>query len=332
MKTLRTSFIALAVSIVALSLPVPAGAQNLKFDAFFVFSDSLGDTGNDLILTRTAGLYPAIPPSESPHKTYFKGRFSNGPILFEHFWALLSASHDSVTPSLAVAEVPRKGAISFAYGGSTSGADCSPFPGLGCQVTQFAALLGGNPPPPRALYAVFSGANDIFGATNPLDPVVVDTIVSNVTDAIEALYALGARDIMVLNMPNLGVAPIVTDQGLKIALDGVAQAHNAKLKTALSVLSGTLPGLRIIPVDVYTFLQSLTVTSSFNFAVPALPPPLSSCLFLPATPEAPPGSSCTDVSTFNVDRRYFFWDIEHPTMAAHAVIGAFLYRELKAAF
>lgn len=156
---------------------------------------------------------------------------------------------------------------------------------------------------------------------------VVLVVLANVTRAVDRLYALGARDVMVLNMPNIGIAPIVSDPALKIALDGLAQLHNVKLSAALGSLSATRPGLRIIPIDVYSFFKSLTETSSFNFTVPALPPSASFCLFDGATPT---GINCPDVPTFNVDRRFFFWDIEHPTRSAHATIGAFLFRELKA--
>jgi phospholipase/lecithinase/hemolysin len=318
----------LVVSALALAAPVSAAAQLVKYDALFVFSDSFGDTGNDWILTKSLGLTPAIPPSESPHKTYFRGRFSNGPIMFEHFWSNLNPNGGPVVPSLSVSAIPRKGAISFAYGGSKSGNDCFPFAGLQCQVEQFAELLGGAPPPSRALFAVFSGANDVLGA-DLSDPSMVEGvvkgIVSNVAQAIERLYALGARDVMVLNMPNLGVAPIVP-VALKVPADGVAQYHNALLSAALSQLSSNLPGLRIIPIDVYGYLNSLIANQSFtNFNEPALPMPAATCLFDGAMPA---GINCPDVATFNVDRGFFFWDIEHPSKAAHSAIGGFLHREV----
>jgi phospholipase/lecithinase/hemolysin len=324
MKIFRTSLWVLLLSM-TFALPSSTAAQEPKFDSFFVFSDSLGDTGNDWILTKSFGAEPAIPPSESPHRTYFRGRFSNGPILFEHLWSQLGPEGE-LTPSLAVRALPKKGGISFAYGGSTSGTTCFPLAGLRCQVEQYAQLLGSNPAPQRALFAVFSGSNDILQAENPFDPAVVVGIVSNVTAAIQRLYALGARDIMVLNMPNLGLAPLVQDPAAKIALNSLAQQHNALLSAALTGLSSSLPGIRIIPIDIYSHLQSLVATSAFNFQATALPLPIALCLFDEAIPE---GSNCTDVP-LNADRRYFFWDVEHPTKAAHQAFGEFLYKELRA--
>ena len=327
MHTLRRSLVLLSLTLVASAVSASAKSQIPDYDAFFVFSDSLGDTGNDLIRTASLGANPAIPPSTSPHRTYFRGRFSNGPILFEYLWALLNPLEGKVTPSLAVTKVPKTGALSFAYGGSTSGAACFPLAGLRCQVEEFAALLAGRQPPKPALYAVFSGANDVLQAPNPFDPAVVGGIVTNIGAAVERLYQLGARDVMVFNMPNLGRSPIVADPALKAGLNALAQQHNAALDTLLAGLTTSLPGVRIIPIDVYAFLESLATTSAFNFEVTALPAPLSFCLF----DGEPAGANCTD-TTFLVDPRYFFWDVEHPTTVGHAATGLFVLRELAAYF
>jgi phospholipase/lecithinase/hemolysin len=333
-KTLRISLAFLSLSLAALAVPDPAAAQKIpKFDAFYVFSDSLGDTGNDWILTFFAGANPAIPPSVSPHRTYFFGRFSNGPILFEYLWSRVNSDGGPVLPSLAFGALPPKGAISFAFGGSKSGNDCTLFRGLQCQVDDFAGLLRGNPPPTKALYAVFSGANDVLNANPPPQSeaevaVLIGGIVTNISTSVQRLYALGARDVMVVNMPNLGLAPLVTDPVLKVQLDFLAQQHNVALEGALDALSNSplLPGLRIIRIDAYGFLKSLTSKSSFNFAVPALPFPAALCLF---DGNPLPGPNCPNAN-FNVAPSFFFWDVEHPTTTGHAAFAAFVYRELKA--
>src|SRR5205814_1109354 len=60
------------------------------------------------------------------------------------------------------------------------------------------------------------------------------------------------------------------------------------------------------------------------FPVGSLPPPyppdfhMSACLYIdPAT--------CLDAPTFDVGPRFLFWDIVHPTTAAHQVLGEYLY-------
>ena len=52
----------------------PGLADTPKYEAFYVFGDSLSDTGNEpIFLTKLQKIDPAIPPSESPHKTYYRG-------------------------------------------------------------------------------------------------------------------------------------------------------------------------------------------------------------------------------------------------------------------
>ena len=107
----------------------------------------------------------------------------------------------------------------------------------------------------------------------------------------------------------------------KLIFDNIARAP----ATALSGLSSALPGLRIIPVDIHSYFEVLEQTSAFNFVTTAVPPPTSYCLFDGAVPR---GINCVDVATFDVDQSFFFWDAEHPTTAAHARLGTFLYEQL----
>jgi phospholipase/lecithinase/hemolysin len=322
---LHRSLLRLALLAAVLAAPTSVLGQVPNYDAFVVFGDSISDTGNAWMLTKSAGFDPALPPSETPHETYFRGRFSNGPVMFEHLWDKLNKNGGAIVPSLAITQIPPRTAVSFAFGTSGTDANCAPVPGLLCQVALFAQSLIGTQPSKRTLYAIFSGGTDVLTAPNPFDPAVVAAVVTNVSQAIQQLYQLGARDIIVVNMPNLGLAPLIAAPELKAALDQVSQQHNAALASALDTLSGTLPGIRIIPVDAYSYVQSLVAASAFDFATPALDPVNSFCLFDGAVPT---GINCHDVPTFKVDRSYFFWDVEHPTKAAHANLGGFIYQTL----
>ena len=55
--------------------PVAATAQVPQFDTLYAFGDSLLDTGNIFIHSKALGHNPAVPPSVSPHRTYFDGNF-----------------------------------------------------------------------------------------------------------------------------------------------------------------------------------------------------------------------------------------------------------------
>jgi phospholipase/lecithinase/hemolysin len=67
-------------------LSPPANSAPQPYQELYVFGDSLADIGNDLIATQRAHIDPPIPPSTAPHRTYYQGRFSNGPVAVEYLW------------------------------------------------------------------------------------------------------------------------------------------------------------------------------------------------------------------------------------------------------
>lgn len=317
--------------------PATAGAQSPpRYDAFYTFGDSLGDTGNALIVTKLLRMAPAVPPSESPHKTYFEGRFSNGPVAFEYLWWMLqeqpSGSPNGLRPFLATRQV-RTGAVNFAFGGSESGLfNRTPggflVPGLRGQVELFEFALRGRRPPRRALYAIVTGANDYL-TMPPALPADPTRVVANISDAIRTLYRRGARDIMVLNLPDLGSLPIVAGTPESALLTGLSHVHNALLAQSLASLAADLRGINLIPVDLAAVAALLPPDT--NVVIPALDtlfapplpgqPPVSLCLFIDAR-------TCPDAPTFAVAPQFFYWDVVHPTTAIHNALAQYLYGSL----
>ena len=70
-------------------------SQATDYNNFFVFGDSLSDTGNVALLTATPGF--SIPPASR----YYQGRFSNGPIAAEMVMEKLDIA-ESLQPVLAL--------------------------------------------------------------------------------------------------------------------------------------------------------------------------------------------------------------------------------------
>ena len=101
-KIISVGFLLAAVFV----LP-PVLAATPKYEAFYVFGDSLSDTGNDLFLMKLQKLDPPLPPSESPHKTYYQGRFSNGPVAAEYLWGQLR-NNAALTPFLSNPDLPNQ--------------------------------------------------------------------------------------------------------------------------------------------------------------------------------------------------------------------------------
>lgn len=96
--------------------------------------------------------------------------------------------------------------VNFAYGGPQSGfTSDNGIPGLLTQVGWFSNDLtqSGQTADPDALYIVSSGPNDYQSVPDP-NP---EQTVGNIAAAVQTLYDLGARNVLVSNMPDLGETP-----------------------------------------------------------------------------------------------------------------------------
>jgi phospholipase/lecithinase/hemolysin len=321
-------------------LATPAWAQIPeipKFDSFYVFGDSLVDNGNIFALTKAARMEPAVPPSESPNRTYFDGRFSNGYVGVEFLWERLSGhapgSRKGLKPLLGSPVFGTAAAVNFAYGGTgTPYLDQTPggfwAPGLKGQVELFRLYLRGRRPSRAALYMIATGANDYRQEFNV--PMAHAEVAANIAQSINQLYQLGARDVMVLDLPNLGLIPAngsnPTGPASQISVD-----HNAALEKALAALRLQRPELHLIEVtldDVF-----LPLLSQLEWQAPAL------AVLSPGTPTDPGAmaclftgpSLCPDIALGafkNEDLGFLFWDIVHPTTQTYRKLANYLYNQL----
>jgi phospholipase/lecithinase/hemolysin len=337
---MATKFNSLKRSVIVVlalfALTAVATADGPAYDSFYVFGDSLADNGNIFIQTRAFGLEPAVPPSESPHQTYFLGRFSNGPVAFEYLWERISGqapgSPGGLMPYLA-SPFGRTAAVDFAFGGTgtdyftqTPGGFYSP--GLKGQIELFRFALRGRRPSRHALIALVTGANDYRDDpyNQPKEP---EQVIANISDAVRRLYDLGARHIVVLNLPDLGQIPANRgpDGSPSEFWSALSSEHNRLLLEALTRLAPRLPGIKLVHVDtneVFGLLPStmdrLMPALDVLFPPEYLPPGfrMSLCLFInPAT--------CADTPTFDVGDHFLFWDAVHPATAAHRILAEHIY-------
>ena len=291
-----------------------------------MFGDSLSDTGNDLILTKRQKINPPIPPSERPHRSHFKGRFSNGPVAVEYLWDLLEKKQKHLIPFLSVKHISSSEAISFAFGGSKSGyLNQMPgdiyVPGTLGQVDLFRKALKGKKPKADSLFVIWTGANDYL-LGEPAEPIEV---VENITKAIEILHSLGARNFLIPNLPDLGLTPLAQQNNLGEQFLALTQAHNALLAQALDEVS-RLPEINVMGVDLFAVSQALLdpekkiITSPP--AITAITGRLdaATCFFV-----AP--STCPDVD-FTSAPGFAFWDVLHPTTFIHQLYGQAMFEAL----
>jgi phospholipase/lecithinase/hemolysin len=335
--TMRRLTAALFALLTLLVLSRTAAAQGHGYDSLYVFGDSIVDVGNDFILTSILRQNPAVPPSVSPHRTYFEGRFSNGPVVSEYLWQMISGnapgSNQALKPLLASPALGR--AVDFAFGGTgTPLVDQTPgglfAPGLKGQVELFRVALRGQKPSKRALCVIVSGTNDyrLDAFNQPMDP---QEVVQNIVDAITTLYRTGVRNVMVLSLPDLTKLPanFTDNQDQLNYLTALTNAHNAQFFTAMSALQATYPSLHLIPVDInavslpVTMIKDVPALAAFDSLglLPPHPPgfPIAACLFIdPAT--------CVDAPLSDQTANAFeFWDIVHPTTAAHYLLAQYLF-------
>ncbi|MBE9208813.1 SGNH/GDSL hydrolase family protein [Nostoc sp. LEGE 06077] len=283
-----------AAGFVFLSFMLPQKASAANFSQLYVFGDSLSDTGN--VFNATGGVFP-------PTTSYFNGRLSNGPLWVEYFGNQLG-----LQPTLATTlntTIPTQG-INFAFGGAASGVGNAvvrdaPLPGVLEQVGLFAQpLLANNQTAdPNALYVVWGGAND-FLFPNPED---LTTPVNNIGLALTTLASVGARNILVFNLPDLGKLPGSTvDNRDPVTLTQSTNNFNFGLQTTVAALNQNL-NLNIIPVDVNS-LFNRAIASPSEFGLNNV---TKACLLT--------------VNCLNNQNQFLFWDNFHPTTTAHRFIA-----------
>lgn len=311
---MRRSTIYLSVLILGLGFVSSADAQRATFQSMVVFGDSLSDVGNDFLFTQHL-IDQGVPlPAPIPFATrYADGRFTNGPVWVDY---IAEDLHVRLQPSQAGIGAAGNGSFSFAYGGAGSQDGLNPtpggfpVPGLRAQVNEYVGWLAGQgrSADPRALYVVWSGANDyLLGLTTDVAQVVGD-----LAAAVRALYGAGARTIVLANLPDLGEIPLANAPGVDAAaLSALTRAHNETLAAALDDLDATLSGLRIYRVDVYRlFKVVLGDPGKYGFSTGVVAGPATGCLLPPHV--------CSPVP---FETEAFFWDEQHPSTVVHRMVA-----------
>ncbi len=296
-------------ALLTLSCLFSTRASAATFDGIYAFGDSLVDNGNfyrDSIGYDVGNQPPPFPGPPYPSSPYYQGRFSNGPM-----WV------DDLVPLLGL---PGNSLKDYAIGGSTSGYNHSDprlppnrFPGLLTQIQDYTTKFP--QADPNALYIIGSGSNDYGDPTallsNPSTiPAKVATTIGSIDSAVTTLVANGARNILVVNVPDFGKVPGATSalppQVLPFLTD-LANAHNTALAASLQDLNSRLDA-KISLLDLYSLMDG-AISNPVLYG------------FTNVT------DGCFNLSTNSVcsnPNQYLFWDYQnHPTAAAGQNIAKF---------
>lgn len=259
----------------------------------FVFGDSLSDTGNLFNFTG----FPPFP--------YFNGRFSNGPLAVEY---LANQFGDSATLNPV---------NNFAIAGATTGylntlsSDFQTLlPGLQNQIDAFSARVGPGGAEQNGLYVVWAGPNDFLDfldGKNTFDPAVLLSQGSlNLINSATTLHGLGAQNIVLPNMLNLGRVPFSSNAQAEGA--AITKAFNAQVALELDNIN-----FSVTEVDLFATGEAIAKNPA-NFGFSNVTDPLLPLLFSPNPPTNP--------------QEFLFWDNLHPTTQGHAVLANTIYQTL----
>ena len=299
----------LTLLAVIMAAPEHPLAQD-SLSAIVVFGDSISDTGNAFAATGESGVPPdfGLDASLLPSSAYARGghHLTNGATWVEQLARPLGLAR-SVQPALRSSS---PFALNFAAA-TTRARQTLGSPSFSFLVGAFLQKTGGVAPS-DALYAIELGGHDVRDALNvallggsPLP--ILQAGADAIGDNIRTLYAAGARNFLVWNVPDVGRIPaILALPGASGPATNLTLVFNGLLAAELADVAGDLPDINIIPFDAFGLITDIVT----NMEAYGLTNVTTACI----TPNDPP-FFCQ-----NPDE-YLFWDGIHPTQAGHAIIA-----------
>jgi phospholipase/lecithinase/hemolysin len=270
--------------LLAAALCAPGFAHASSFTQIVAFGDSLSDTGNVYI-----GSGGALP---GPGYAIYNGfgiftnpQSGNGP---SGLWVDQLAGRLGVSapaPFLA-------GGSDYAIGSSFTAGPNGVVPGMDVQVGDYLTSVGGHASS-SALYTFWGGANDIFNGLNPI------TAADNIAAEIAAVATDGGKTFIWLNLPPLGSTPGLSGTPLAGPANAASLAFDVEYAHDLAGLDAS--GLNVIGINVNGLFSSISANPS-QFGLTDI---TDDCM---ATPGCNPNTA-------------LYWDTEHPTTQADALIA-----------
>ncbi|MES2218806.1 MAG: SGNH/GDSL hydrolase family protein [Pseudomonadota bacterium] len=331
-------------SAIVLGCGMSANVQALAFNQIsqvYFFGDSLSDSGfNDLWTVpapRPAGKAPTFTTFAGYTWSQYIARDVKGFVLPVYPGP---SPADTITNNSIYAATGVPGFVSgtlrgidYAAGGSTT--NSTGFvetwaPSLTQQVS-FYLSTHNQQVDPNAVYFIWSGANDILtllsGPTLPNQLQLLLTAqmaATNIANEVALLSQYGAKRIVVLALPNIGLTPLIggaaittNSPTLPAQMKTITFTFNSMLNTALGKVIHQY-GTKVLYVDVYDLLDSVITATQISqpYTVAG-----QSFMFVnynsPACSTVPTSIYCPSSAPNN----YIFADTLHPTGMAHRVLS-----------
>jgi phospholipase/lecithinase/hemolysin len=283
-------------------------ADRLGFSRIYAFGDSLTDAGNDYVAS--LGLVPTS-------LIYSHGRFSNGATWVQDLAKSLALP--AVRPSL-------DGGTDYAYGGAETGQEplhtALPID-LPAQLAEF--LVQTPHPSAHALYALSIGANDVIDAiptyvTNPTEALSdIKTAVGNETAFVAGLALDGAKNFVILNVPDLGLTP--EESGNATTATYLSGLYDQELATSLQTL-GAQDHLGIHLIDAFGLIDN-AVAHPAAYGLTNVTTPVWTGNY------ENPFSGHLNAHGSAAQDKYLFFDSLHPTETGHLALASLALASLK---
>jgi phospholipase/lecithinase/hemolysin len=279
-------------------LTVPAGG----FSGIYSFGDSLSDAGN--ISTATLGVLPVS-------SVYSDGRFTNGNVWVQDLAQNLG---------LPVPKASLQGGTDYAYGGAETGQTAVHTVNPTDLPSQFGQFVANVPnPSPTALYTVWAGSNDVLDIANSTETLAqqqatVQQAVNNEVGVIDGLVAHGAKDLVVMGVPDLGITPYEQARPATDAdSSAMAQTYNNDLGAALQQIMAS-GAASVNYINTYAMLDAAAANPS-AYGLTNVTQPVWNGNF--TDPD-----SGTLAATGAAQNGYLFFDSLHPTATGHSLLAA----------
>lgn len=261
-----------------------------------VFGDSLSDNGN------AASVFGGTLPGN-----YAPNAFTDGPMTTPATSGPFGLWIDQFASKLGVSD-PQPfvaGGTNYAVASALTGhnpAFTLAFPPTAVPYTsdQVALYLATHTPSAGTLYTFWAGANDINQANSP------STAANNIETNIQTLAAAGGTQFLWLNLPLLGNTPDGQASGQVAALNAASMAFNTQQAADVAALHGM--GINVISVNIQQlFSDILAHPAAYGFT--------------DVTDPGWCGTGGLATCASNHPNDFMFWDGEHPTTAADAVVA-----------
>jgi outer membrane lipase/esterase len=336
-------------SAIALGCGLSGSAQAIPFGSIsqvYFFGDSLTDSGfNDLWTIPTPR-----PVGKAPTFTTFDGYTWSQYIARDVKGFTLPiypgpSPADTITNNSIYAggTAPTPGqffvsgtlnGIDYAAGGSTTGSTGlgeTWAPSLIQQINYFISTHNSQLDP-NAVYFIWSGANDILTLLEaPTLPTQLQLLVAsqtaavNIANQVAKLSQYGAKRIVVLSLPNIGLTPLIGGAAvadnmptLPSTFKSVTYTFNSMLNSALGTVLNQYPSVKVLYVDVYDLLdgviQSVQAGQAYTIAGQSFP-------FVNFTTPACSTVTSSIYCPSSAPNNFVFADTLHPTNMAHRVLS-----------